>query len=64
MKTNNDTGRHVYWNPYFGGFLLGLISDSFITNYPMPLGAAFSWIFISAAVALVLLLIVKQITSS
>ncbi len=25
MKTKNKINRHVYWNPYFGGFLLGLI---------------------------------------
>ncbi len=25
MKTEKVKNRHVYWNPYFGGFLLGLI---------------------------------------
>jgi len=25
MKKNNQTNRHVYWNPYFGGFLLGIL---------------------------------------
>lgn len=25
MKTDNKTNSHVYWNPYFGGFLLGII---------------------------------------
>ena len=25
MKKNNRTKRHVYWNPYFGGFLLGIL---------------------------------------
>jgi len=45
------------------GFLLGLISDSFVTNYPILIGVTFSWIFISAAVALVSLLVVKHITS-
>lgn len=25
MKTDKKINRHVYWNPYFGGFLLGLI---------------------------------------
>ena len=25
MKSNKLKNRHVYWNPYFGGFLLGII---------------------------------------
>ncbi|MFD0835870.1 YeeE/YedE thiosulfate transporter family protein [Mariniflexile aquimaris] len=25
MKIKNRTAGHVYWNPYFGGFLLGII---------------------------------------
>jgi len=25
MKKNKKTKRHVYWNPYFGGFLLGIL---------------------------------------
>lgn len=25
METNNEQNRHVYWNPYFGGFLLGIL---------------------------------------
>ncbi|WP_372757836.1 YeeE/YedE thiosulfate transporter family protein [Mariniflexile sp.] len=25
MKKDNQANKHVYWNPYFGGFLLGLI---------------------------------------
>ena len=25
MKTESKTNRHVYWNPYYGGFLLGII---------------------------------------
>ncbi|WP_372793641.1 YeeE/YedE thiosulfate transporter family protein [Lutibacter sp.] len=25
MKKNNQNKRHVYWNPYFGGFLLGIL---------------------------------------
>ncbi len=25
MKKNKQTKRHVYWNPYFGGFLLGIL---------------------------------------
>jgi uncharacterized membrane protein YedE/YeeE len=25
MKTDNKTNSHVYWNPYYGGFLLGII---------------------------------------
>ena len=25
MKKNNQINRHIYWNPYFGGFLLGII---------------------------------------
>ncbi len=25
MKTDSKTNRHVYWNPYYGGFLLGII---------------------------------------
>ena len=25
MKTDNKTNSHVYWNPYFGGFLLGIL---------------------------------------
>lgn len=25
MKKNKQTNRHIYWNPYFGGFLLGII---------------------------------------
>lgn len=25
MKTDNKTNRHVYWNPYFGGFLFGIL---------------------------------------
>ncbi len=25
MKKNTQKNRHVYWNPYFGGFLLGLL---------------------------------------
>ena len=25
MKKNNRSKRHVYWNPYFGGFLLGIL---------------------------------------
>jgi uncharacterized membrane protein YedE/YeeE len=25
MKKNNQKNRHVYWNPYFGGFLLGIL---------------------------------------
>jgi len=25
MKKNNQTNRHVYWNPYFGGFLFGIL---------------------------------------
>lgn len=47
----------------FVGLLLGPVSDSFITNYPILLGVTFSWIFISAAAALISLLVVKYITS-
>jgi len=25
MKNKKQANRHVYWNPYFGGFLLGLL---------------------------------------
>ena len=25
MKKNKKSKRHVYWNPYFGGFLLGIL---------------------------------------
>ena len=25
MKGKKQKNRHVYWNPYFGGFLLGLL---------------------------------------
>ncbi|MGB7841863.1 MAG: YeeE/YedE thiosulfate transporter family protein [Salinimicrobium sp.] len=25
MKTDKTKNRHVYWNPYYGGFLLGII---------------------------------------
>ena len=25
MKDNKTNNRHVYWNPYFGGFLLGIL---------------------------------------
>ena len=25
MKKKNKINRHVYWNPYFGGFLLGIL---------------------------------------
>ncbi len=25
METIKQTNRHIYWNPYFGGFLLGLL---------------------------------------
>lgn len=25
MKNNKTNNRHVYWNPYFGGFLLGIL---------------------------------------
>ena len=25
MEQTNQKNRHVYWNPYFGGFLLGLL---------------------------------------
>jgi uncharacterized protein len=25
MKKNKQANRHVYWNPYFGGFLLGIL---------------------------------------
>ena len=25
MKKNQKSKRHVYWNPYFGGFLLGIL---------------------------------------
>jgi uncharacterized membrane protein YedE/YeeE len=25
MENTNQNKRHVYWNPYFGGFLLGLL---------------------------------------
>lgn len=25
MKDNKTKNRHVYWNPYFGGFLLGIL---------------------------------------
>lgn len=25
MKKTNHNNRHIYWNPYFGGFLLGLL---------------------------------------
>jgi uncharacterized membrane protein YedE/YeeE len=25
MKTEKQTNSHIYWNPYFGGFLLGII---------------------------------------
>jgi uncharacterized membrane protein YedE/YeeE len=25
MKENNNTNSHIYWNPYFGGFLLGIL---------------------------------------
>lgn len=25
MKIDNQKNRHVYWNPYFGGFLLGIV---------------------------------------
>ena len=25
MEKTNQKNRHVYWNPYFGGFLLGLL---------------------------------------
>ncbi|WP_456377659.1 YeeE/YedE thiosulfate transporter family protein [Lutibacter sp.] len=25
MNKNNQTNRHIYWNPYFGGFLLGIL---------------------------------------
>ena len=25
MKTKNKINRHIYWNPYFGGFLLGIL---------------------------------------
>lgn len=25
MKTEVNTNSHVYWNPYFGGFLLGIL---------------------------------------
>ncbi len=25
MSVKNKTNRHIYWNPYFGGFLLGIL---------------------------------------
>jgi hypothetical protein len=25
MKNNNQKNKHIYWNPYFGGFLLGIL---------------------------------------
>lgn len=25
MKKNSNTNKHIYWNPYFGGFLLGIL---------------------------------------
>lgn len=25
MKTKKEQNKHIYWNPYFGGFLLGLL---------------------------------------
>ncbi len=51
METKNKTNRHVYWNPYFGGFLLGLII--IFTFYMTGRGLGASGAMKSSVVALV-----------
>lgn len=51
MKTDKNTNRHVYWNPYFGGFLLGLII--IFTFYLTGRGLGASGAMKSSVVALV-----------
>lgn len=52
MKTEeNKTNSHVYWNPYFGGFLLGLII--LFTFYLTGRGLGASGAFKSSVVAIV-----------
>lgn len=51
MKSNKSSNRHVYWNPYFGGFLLGLII--IFTFYLTGRGLGASGAMKSSVVALV-----------
>lgn len=51
MKEDNKINRHVYWNPYFGGFLLGLII--IFTFYLTGRGLGASGAMKSGVVALV-----------
>ncbi|GAB2779569.1 YeeE/YedE thiosulfate transporter family protein [Salinimicrobium soli] len=51
MKTDKKINRHVYWNPYFGGFLLGLII--IFTFYLTGRGLGASGAMKSSVVALV-----------
>ena len=43
MKVNIEKNRHVYWNPYFGGFLLGILilATFYITGRGLGASGAF-----------------------
>lgn len=43
MKVNIEKNKHVYWNPYFGGFLLGILilATFYITGRGLGASGAF-----------------------
>jgi len=51
MKEKKQKNRHVYWNPYFGGFLLGLLI--ILTFYVTGRGLGASGALKSGVVAMV-----------
>ncbi len=51
MNKSNEDNRHVYWNPYFGGFLLGLLI--IFTFYMTGRGLGASGAMKSSVVAIV-----------
>jgi len=50
MKNKKQENRHIYWNPYFGGFLLGLliIATFYITGRGLGASGALKSVVVDA----------------